>query len=528
MTTRDSSMRHLLFCLLLPALVLGADPVTWQHTEKGEIQYLTIQDGRACLQLADGFSIGSMRLLPDGNGVASYLLGKPTGVRIEQAPSSVTLQSATGVRTVFSPCATPPETIGWLPYVLPPTQADAAKRKLVADELVKRFAKEQELRGTAMRLSQGRMSQEAMAKPEVKKAWAEISATDEDNRLWLERTLRSDGWIGRKSHGDKAHEALLLISLHNVQHLRFSATILEQMRAEQKRGEIAEMSVANIADRVALILGDPLSYGIQATVDATGKPVIPVIADGDRLEANRARIGVGSLASAVAMMGAKVLRIGEDGRLVGEGVINARGLDAVDGQRALREPAWGLDAIATADPALGAAITAGKAGDAKPITAWTRSANLAHLGLVAQVLMAQGSIPGTDSEAAVVALRPLFDGMLAGLPAAADGLTVMMANVLAYSLVARATPPSAEELARAGILGDQLDAAVRRPEVARSPNGHAITDTIACIRFLQGDRTKAAGLWKKAIELAGAQAPELYRKRLAVAQGQDAKIPLPR
>ena len=300
------------------------------------------------------------------------------------------------------------------------------------------------------------------------------------------------------------------------------------MQAEAKRGEIGEMSVANVGDRLSLMLGDPLSYGIQGTVDASGKPIIPVIADAERLDANRARIGAGTMAAAVAMMGAKVLRIGPDGKLVGEGVANARGLDAIDGQRAMREPAWGLDAVAKADPALGAAIAAGKAGDGKAMSAWTKGAALPHLGLVAQVLMAQGAEPGSDSESAAISLRPLFDGMLAGMPAAADALNVMLANHLAYALVARATLPTPEELVRAGVLGDALDKAVQRPEVARSPNGHGIADTVACIRFLQGERVKAAALWRKAIELAGQRNVDLYRRRLAAAEGPAIVTELPR
>jgi hypothetical protein len=118
--------------------------------------------------------------------------------------------------------------------------------------------------------------------------------------------------------------------------------------------------------------------------------------------------------------------------------------------------------------------------------------------------------------------------MLAGLPPAADALQVMMANHLAYALVARATPPTPEELVRAGVLGNELDKAVQRPEVARSPNGHGIVDTVACIRFLQGDRVKAAALWRKAIELAAPRKEELYHRRLAAAEGPATATALPR
>ncbi len=61
--------------------------------------------------------------------------------------------------------------------------------------------------------------------------------------------------------------------------------------------------------------------------------------------------------------------------------------------------------------------------------------------------------------------------------------------------------------------------AVRRPEVARSPNGHGI---------LQGERAKAAAMWRKAIALADAKNTELYRRRLDTAEGPATVAALPR
>ena len=100
-----------------------------------------------------------------------------------------------------------------------------------------------------------------------------------------------------------------------------------------------------------------------------------------------------------------------------------------------------------------------------------------------------------------------------------------MANHLAYSLVARPTPPTAAELARAGVLADELELALARPEVARGRNGHGITDTVACVRFLQGERARAAGLWRRALALTLPGSGSLYRRRLAAAETADAPLP---
>jgi len=304
------------------------------------------------------------------------------------------------------------------------------------------------------------------------------------------------------------------------------------MQAEADRGEIGEASVANLADRFALILGDPLSYGIQAAMGEDGRPVIPILADAVRVDANRRRIGQPPLATAAAMMQATVLRIGDDGRLVEGGAAEVTGLDAIDMRKAMADPARGLAEAGRADAALAAAITAAEAGDAAPLAAWHKQAGQAHRVLVEQLLTglvrSEAAAAGGEAESAtaVVARRALIEGYLLGAPSA-DG-RIVVGNLLAYSLVARATAPSAEELARAVVLANELEAALMRNDVARSPLGHRIANAIACVRYREGKLPEAAAFWRKAIHLAGAEAPELYRRRLAMAEAGDTSAPLPR
>jgi hypothetical protein len=268
---------------------------------------------------------------------------------------------------------------------------------------------------------------------------------------------------------------------------------------------------------------DPMAYGIQASVDASGKPVLPVIADLDRLAANRRRIGQPGIASIASQMGATILRIGPDGLLVGKGPGALTGIDAVDAQRARREPGWGLAAIADADAMLKPALAAAKAGNKAPMADWTRQADPGHRQLLADVLMAQTA--DGDGETAIAALRPALDGLLDGLPKQ-DDLRIIVGNALAYALVARPVEPTAEELARAVALAAQLDKALGRKEIAGSPLGHGIADTVACVRFRQGDRVAAAALWRKAITLAGKRpGTDLYQRRLAAAGSATAALP---
>lgn len=194
--------------------------------------------------------------------------------------------------------------------------------------------------------------------------------------------------------------------------------------------------------------------------------------------------------------------------------------EPLDVGRALRDPAWGWTAVTAADPAFAAAVAAARAGDTAPLAAWTRAADLDRRDLAAQVAMGQSDLPGADAHA----LHPLFEGLLAGVPAD-EPLRRALANHLAYSLVARPVPPTPAELARAGELADELEPALARPEVARGRNGHGIADTVACVRFLQGDRARAAGLWRRAIALSGPGMGGLYRRRLAAAESAEAPLP---
>lgn len=527
-------LRVLLLVVLL-SHVFGDEalPLTYQVSEDGVTTYLTMDEKRFCVQGADGQVLVQARLVVEDGKTRCYHLGKPTGAEIRREDGGLVMVMADGAKQVLAACPMPPEPIGWQPYTLPAANGDATMRKQVAAEIRRRFDTEQRLRREALALAGGRLDAATLAKPEVAAAFAQVNSADADNWAWLERTLRRDGWIGRKSHGGPAHEALVLIALHNIQHLRMAATILAGLRDEWQRGEIQEMAVANVADRLALFLSEPLAYGIQGAMDRDGQAVIPVIADGALLDANRKRIGQPAMAVAVRQMGMRVLRIGDDGRLVGEGAEGGEaaltGLDALDPRQTRQDPARGLDAAGAADPELGAALAAAKQGDGALVRAWLAKAVPMHRQIVYDLLLRlPGAKAGADPEEAVVGLRPLYEAFVAGVPASDAMTRVDLENLLAYGLAARGVAPAAEELARAVALADGLEKNRKRPEIAQNPNGHGIVDTIACVRFRQGDLAAAARLWQQAITLAGKQVPELYRQRLAAAQAGKAGATLPR
>jgi hypothetical protein len=227
---------------------------TWQLQADGESTYLTIDGTRAVVQNGGGELLAAFRVRADATGLVCLHHGTPTTVRLTAEAGGVALGEAGGERTLYMRCSAPPEAIGWSPYTLPEPAADPASRQATAKELISRFETEQRLLAEAMRASQGRMDAATMQTPAVRDAWKAVNAADEDNRTWLERTLRTQGWIGRKSHGGKAHEALLFIAVHTISHLRLAATIRQQFALERTRGEIDEMSLAMVSDRFDLVI----------------------------------------------------------------------------------------------------------------------------------------------------------------------------------------------------------------------------------------------------------------------------------
>jgi len=511
----------------VPAGIYRSDK---EGSDSGRL-YLILDERRAVLQNEHGKALAAYRVVREADGPVLFRVGKPTAMRVVARGDGVTVVDGDGkpvFADLFAPCPEPPEAIGWQPYDLPETDADPDRRRAVAAELDRRFNLEQRLRGEAIALMGGRMDEATMAKPEVTKKWQEVEAADEDNRTWLSKTLRNSGWIGRKSHGDKAHQAVLLVMLHNVADLRLVATALAKMQAEADRGEIGEASVANLADRFALTMGEPLTYGIQAVGGEDGRPIIPIIADAARVDANRKRIGQPPLAKAAAMMQATVVRIDEDGRLAPGGDAAAAGLDAIDRRKAVADPGWGLAEAGKVDPVFAAAVTAARAGDAAPLAAWCKRVPKPHRDLFANLLLGLGRVaPGGDAGEAILAERPLVEGYLAAVPAQ-DDARILVGNLLANALVARATAPNAEDLARAVVLAKDLEVALQRPDVERHPLAHTIADTLACVRYREGKLPAAAALWQKAMTLAGAKSPEPYRRRLEAAEAGDATAPLPR
>jgi hypothetical protein len=471
----------------------------------------------ACALLADG---ERMTCLQFGEPSAEYLMPLGKGFR---------LVNEDGSEQRFEPCSNPPEAVGIDSYALPATSPDAGTCAKVAAEIVQRFEREQKARQQFLTASGGKIDAATVAKEEVAAALNEMMRLDEENSAWLLEVVRRDGPIRLRTHGAKAIDAMLLISLHTVQHLRMSMSILAGLREDFAQHLVSEQAVAALADRIALLTAKPMEYGIQVAARADGTPILPVIADIATLDKNRARIGQPPIAAASRQMPIQVIYLDESGRKVEPAGAAGSGLATLDLAKACRDPVEGLRMAGELDSALKAALEASARNDWQQLTEWTRSAQKWQRDTIGRIVMAIPAMDkGHDPESAVCAQRALFDAIINGLPAN-DDLGTVLKNLLAYSLVARAQAPTAAELQRADELMPALDTAIARPELRASQTGQAIIDTIACVRFRQARHEEAAALWQELLQSGPKdQDAKLYQQRLSAAQAKAAPGTLPR
>jgi hypothetical protein len=166
------------------------------------------------------------------------------------------------------------------------------------------------------------------------------------------------------------------------------------------------------------------------------------------------------------------------------------------------------------DARLPVAMAAVGHGDAAPLMEWCVQAGATRRQFLGVNLYRIWSMPQGRS---LVDQRHLL-AFLDACPQPAEAIWVYLANQVAYNIAGGAHEPTAADLVHAVRLADGLQAAVEDC----GTDIHHLIDTIACVRFRQGDRATAAALWRRAIQAAtdqGDAVPNLYRQRLAAASG---------
>ena len=192
-----------------------------------------------------------------------------------------------------------------------------------------------------------------------------------------------------------------------------------------------------------------------------------------------------------------------------------KGIEALDQAHADRNPVWAVEEVRRLDPTLATAMDLAERGQSEALVQWIAKAGIRARSVLGRVLTTPIQAP---ADAAAKARRTtLTDGFLAGCPRE-ESAWILVANQVADAIVAGGTPPSPAGLARAADLATHLLAAVDDCQT----DVDWLLDTVACVRFRQGDRPGAIAFWKRAAAAAEVierkQTAALIRKRLAGAE----------
>lgn len=172
------------------------------------------------------------------------------------------------------------------------TEAD---RTRISEELVRRAAEDQELRGADVA---------ALSQEQRRAHFARVTQVDTDNTAWLKEVVAAHGWPGAGVVGDEAARSAFLLVQHADHDPAFQAACLPLLEAAASRGEIPMTHVAYLTDRVRVKQQRPQLYGTQyyaktlpdgsvaSGPDGRIEYLLPVVEDLERLDDRRREAGL--------------------------------------------------------------------------------------------------------------------------------------------------------------------------------------------------------------------------------------------
>lgn len=123
--------------------------------------------------------------------------------------------------------------------------------------------------------------------------WSRIESIDKENTAYLKRLVEAFGWPKQRDVGARAARNAWLIVQHSSD-LGFQERCLELMRPLVTQGEVREVDVAYLEDRINLYRGRPQRYGTQLQrVD--GRLEFWKFDDRSKVEERRRKLGLPSL-----------------------------------------------------------------------------------------------------------------------------------------------------------------------------------------------------------------------------------------
>ena len=506
--------------------------------------FLLMDESHAVCQDEQGNTRWTARVVKEtDSALVGYHWGAPSAMRFTQERDAILVSFANGTQSRFARILTPAPELGWKTYALPVAKVNPQVRTAIADKL-RQLVAEQERLGAAYNaaIQIATKSPTFDGKVDSIPECVALRAFQTDARAWLRQTLQTTGWItadyGLRVAADLS--ALVPVSMYD---LRLLSTFRAGITAELARGGCQDRDAVAIIDGYAIAMGEPLPYGSQVQMrlaeKVDGQPdvyeeLIAVPADVSVVEAARRRAGLPILSQASWTAKAKIVRMGADGRQLGEIPLTRPGpvkVDPVAIDLALRDPRAELQDLAQRDPEFATALAEAEKGQIEKLAAWIKGASVGDrmlFGISIQNMPRQ--INPADPQQASFNQRHLYEAFLEGAPVKKEEAPrIAMSRDLATALVGRSVAPTAAELTQAASLATTLEQGLQRRDLKANPQiAHGMADALACIYFRQGRMAEAAATWKKAIGWAGDAAPESYRRRLQAAESGAKPEALPR
>ena len=124
-------------------------------------------------------------------------------------------------------------------------------------------------------------------------------------------SLIANGWPTVAQVGEEGQKAAWLIVQHAIGLPQFQRQCLALLQAAASRNEVPAWQVAMLTDRVRVLEGHPQLYGTQFDWNENGEMAPLPIEDLGNVEERRARVGLESLAEAIARHRRDVQQSGE-------------------------------------------------------------------------------------------------------------------------------------------------------------------------------------------------------------------------
>lgn len=174
--------------------------------------------------------------------------------------------------------------------------APAVERPELRKELLARVKRDQEVRQKTIDwMKENKVSFEDLPDDFLEQpAVQEEMRVDRENREWLKTIVERHGWPGKTLVGiDGAHAAWLLVQHASADH-EFQRDCLRRME-QCAAGEVANVDLAYLTDRVRLAEGKPQRYGTQLEIrDGRWQP--RHVEDPENLDRRRREIGLPPIA----------------------------------------------------------------------------------------------------------------------------------------------------------------------------------------------------------------------------------------